>query len=153
MPVKHLERPVTVLPMTAEDVSEVHAIEEDSFPSPWPRRAFLGALKSRRTRFLTAFDDGRLVGYAGMRLGCAAHIVNIAVHRAYRRRKIGSRLLSLLLDLAARHGASRVTLEVRPSNTIARGMYRQFGFHPVAIRKGYYAREKEDAVVMAKEIG
>jgi len=134
-------------------VSEVHAIEEDSFPSPWPRRAFLGALKSRRTRFLTAFDDGRLVGYAGMRLGCAAHIVNIAVHRAYRRRKIGSRLLSLLLDLAARHGASRVTLEVRPSNTIARGMYRQFGFHPVAIRKGYYAREKEDAVVMAKEIG
>jgi len=139
--------------MSPADVKEVRAIEKDSFPSPWPRRVFMRALKSSDARFFTAFSDGKVVGYAGMRLGDCAHIVNLAVHRDYRRGKIGSRLLSLLLEVAATHGAMSVTLEVRASNTIAQTMYRKFGFAPVAIRKGYYWRENEDAIIMAKEIG
>ena len=153
MPVKHLSRPVTVLPMTAEHVKEVHAIERDCFPCPWPRKAFLSALRTRETRFFAALEEGKVVGYAGIRLGSCAHILNIAVHWAHRRREIGSRLLSFLLELAARHEARRVTLEVRASNTIAQTMYRQFGFAPIAIRRGYYTRKNEDAIVMAKKIG
>lgn len=144
---------VTLLPMTATDLGEVDAIERDLFPSPWPRKAFLRALKSRDTRFFTAFESGTVVGYAGMRFGDSAHILNIAVHRDYRRKKIGSQMLALLLDLAVRHSARCVTLEVRSSNTTAQSIYRKFGFAPVAVRKGYYAREKESAIVMAKEIG
>jgi ribosomal-protein-alanine N-acetyltransferase len=144
---------VTVLPMTAEDVREVHAIERDCFSSPWPRRAFLQSLRSRDTVFLTARADGRVVGYAGMRLEDGAHILNIAVHRDHRRKRIGSRLLSLLLDVASRQGATRVTLEVRASNAIARAMYRRLGFAPVAVRENYYVLEKEDALVMEKRTG
>ncbi len=153
MPDQQTRDSITVLPMKIEDVNEVHAIEKDSFASPWPREAFVIALRSRQTRFLAAFDDGKVIGYAGMRLGYSAHILNIAVHRAHRRKKIASRLLSHLLDLAARHGATCATLEVRVSNAIAQSMYGKFGFVPVAIRKRYYATEKEDAIVMAKEIG
>jgi len=153
MPVKDLKRPVTVLPMTAEHVKEVYAIEKDCFPSPWPRKAFLSALRTSEMHFFAALEEGKVVGYAGMKLGSCAHILNIAVHWAHRRRKIGSRLISLLLELAARHGARRVTLEVRASNTIAQRMYRQFGFAPIGTRKGYYTRESEDAIVMASEIG
>lgn len=145
---------VRILPMRAADVKEVHTIEKDSFPSPWPRRAFLKALQWENARFITAFEGERVVGYAGIRLGrCVpAHIVNIAVHRDYRRRKIGGTLLSFLVEVAARHGARCVILEVRASNTAAQEMYRKFGFEPVALRKKYYVREREDAIVMAKDI-
>jgi ribosomal-protein-alanine N-acetyltransferase len=144
---------VTILPMALADVSEVHAIETDSFPSPWPRRAFVRELKRGRAKFFAAFEGGKVVGYAGMRLGDPAHILNIAVHREYRRRKIGSRLLSFLLGVAETHGASCVTLEVRASNAVAQRMYRKFGFAAVGLRQGYYAQENEDAVVMAKRLG
>jgi ribosomal-protein-alanine N-acetyltransferase len=137
----------------AADMAEVHAIEKDCFPSPWPRKAFLRLLGSRTARFFTASDHGKVVGYAGMTLESSAHILNIAVHRDYRRRGIGSRLLALLLEAAADHGTSSATLEVRASNVIAQNMYHKFGFRRVAIKKGYYAAEDEDAVVMAKEIG
>jgi ribosomal-protein-alanine N-acetyltransferase len=143
---------LTVLPMTEADVKQVHAIETDSFPSPWPRRAFLLALKSTDTLFLTARKDGKVIGYAGIRLGDCAHILNIAVHRDHRRRKVGSRLLSSLLDLAGAHGAYRVTLEVRASNRPAKRLYGRFGFAPSAIRRAYYVRENEDAIIMERRV-
>ena len=138
--------------MTKDDVGEVQAIEEDSFPSPWPRRAFMEMLRCKETRFITAFADGKVVGYAGIKLGRSAHIVNLAVHRGYRKRRIGSRLLAHLLEVAARHGGNRVTLEVRPSNAAAQRMYRRFGFVPVSVKKGYYPAENEDAIIMAREL-
>jgi ribosomal-protein-alanine N-acetyltransferase len=144
--------PVTLLPMTPADVKKVHEIEKDSYPCPWPRRAFFKMLRSRWLKFFTAFADGKVVGYAGMRLGDSAHIVNIAVHRHYRRCGIGSRLLSVLVEMAVRHGANRVTLEVRASNLSAQAMYRKSGFAAVAVKEGYYTREKEDAIFMAKEL-
>ena len=56
-----------------------------------------------------------------------------------------------LLDVAIEMGASVATLEVRESNSIARRLYDSEGFRPVGLRKGYYAKTKEDAIVMMKE--
>lgn len=139
--------------MTGLDVKEVHAIEKECFPSPWPRTAFWQALQSRNIVFLAAHVKGKVVGYAGIRLGYTAHILNIAVHQRFRRGRIGSRLLALLLDLATKHGAHRVTLEVRASNAAAQRMYREFGFSPVATRKDYYVDQREDAVIMERQLG
>ncbi len=143
---------VTVLPSTVADVPEIHAIEKDSFPSPWPEKVFLRALRSKWVRFYTAFSEGRVVGYAAVRLGYSAHVLNIAVHRDHRRRKIGSLLISHLINVAARHKASCVTLEVRASNRAAQMMYFKFGFAPIALERMYYAREKEDAILMEKRM-
>ena len=41
-----------------------------------------------------------------------------------------------------------MTLEVRESNTPAREMYNDFGFEQIGVRKGYYGRSGEDAIVM-----
>ena len=45
-----------------------------------------------------------------------------------------------------------MTLEVRRSNEPAISMYRKGGFRDSGIRKGYYADNKEDAVLMDREI-
>jgi ribosomal-protein-alanine N-acetyltransferase len=45
-------------------------------------------------------------------------------------------------------GADALTLEVRASNTSAQALYRRFGFSAAGVRKGYYADNGEDAIVM-----
>ena len=45
-------------------------------------------------------------------------------------------------------GCRQAVLEVRASNRGAQRLYGQFGFAPVAVRKGYYADNQEDAIVM-----
>ena len=49
-------------------------------------------------------------------------------------------------------GCSSATLEVRPSNTAAVALYSSHGFVEIGRRKGYYAAEGEDAIVMHLEI-
>jgi len=52
---------------------------------------------------------------------------------------------------ARRRGATACTLEVRVANHAAQGLYHQFGFAPVGIRKNYYAETGEDALIMWAE--
>ena len=41
-----------------------------------------------------------------------------------------------------------MTLEVRASNEAALALYRRFGFVPEGVRKGYYSKPIEDALVL-----
>jgi len=45
-------------------------------------------------------------------------------------------------------GATAVSLEVRVTNWRAQRVYARFGFHPVGIRRNYYAELHEDALIM-----
>ena len=56
-----------------------------------------------------------------------------------------------LVTEARRRGATACTLEVRVANHAAQGLYHQFGFAPVGIRKNYYAETGEDALIMWAE--
>ena len=80
-----------------------------------------------------------------------AHITTFAVAPAWRRRRIGERLLLAVLDLAVARGAREATLEVRLSNLAARRLYEKYGFRPVGIRPRYYSDDHEDALIMTTE--
>jgi ribosomal-protein-alanine N-acetyltransferase len=75
----------------------------------------------------------------------------VAVDPGAHRRKVASRLLFALISEARRRGATACTLEVRVANRAAQGLYQQFGFAPVGIRKNYYAETGEDALIMWAE--
>jgi ribosomal-protein-alanine N-acetyltransferase len=139
--------------MRVEDIPAVHAIESASFPTPWPPYAFRGELETNRmAHYLVVRAGERLVAYAGIWLMVdEAHVTTFAVLPAYRRRGIGGRLLSELIELAADLGATVVTLEVRLSNGSARRLYQQFGFRPVGVRPRYYSDNGEDALIMTTE--
>ncbi len=141
---------IAIAPMRREDLDEVLWVEEGSFRTPWTRRMFEDEFNNPETaRYLIARCQEHVVGYMGFWLiGLEAHITNLAVHPAFRRRKIGERLLLALMRLARRLGAARATLEVRGSNEAARKLYEKHGFQVVAIRRGYYNDNHEDALVM-----
>ena len=79
------------------------------------------------------------------------HIATIAVMPEYRGRKIGQKLLAVLLKDAVMAGAQHAFLEVRETNLAARSMYQKFGFQEVGKRPHYYSDTQEDAVLMNLE--
>jgi len=80
------------------------------------------------------------------------HVISIAVLQEYRRRGIGSALMSEALKLfEKKYDVDSVYLEVRVSNQPAINMYEKFGFVKARIIRGYY-RDGEDAYVMVKRL-
>jgi len=141
---------VVIEPMRLEDVEEVQRIEEASFSTPWPPNAYRSELMTNRlAAYLVVRAQGRIVAYGGMWLMVdEAHITTFAVHPAWRRQRLGERLLLAFLDLAKDRHAREATLEVRLSNVAARRLYEKYGFRPVGLRPRYYSDNNEDALIM-----
>jgi len=139
--------------MRLEDLGEVQRIEQASFTTPWPENAYRSELVTNRlASYLVARIGGRIVAYGGMWLMVdEAHITTFAVHPAWRRQRIGERLLLAFLDLARDRHAREATLEVRLSNLAARRLYEKYGFRPVGLRPRYYSDNNEDALIMTTE--
>ena len=139
--------------MGVDDIPAVHAIESASFPTPWPPYAFRQEIEANgMAHYLVVRAGGRIVAYGGTWLMVdEAHITTFAVLPLYRRRGIGGRLLSELMELAVDLGAAVATLEVRLSNAAARKLYGDFGFRPVGVRPRYYSDDGEDALIMTTE--
>lgn len=146
--------PIAIRAMTLDDLPEVLAIDQLSFPSPWPERSYRYELTENRASTLLVADreeDGQrsVVGYLGYWLiADEVHISTLAVHPDHRGQGIGRRLLQDGLRSARVRGARMATLEVRPSNEVAVGLYRTFGFVVVGRRSGYYRDNGEDALLM-----
>jgi [ribosomal protein S18]-alanine N-acetyltransferase len=63
---------------------------------------------------------------------------------------VAQALIDDLVLAARKRGIHRVTLEVRASNGNARKFYYKNDFIDVAIRKNYYRKPVEDAIVMMR---
>jgi len=144
---------LTFTEMSCEHLDEVMAIERASFPTPWSRHAFTHELlQNEFAVYIVVLAGQKVIGYAGMWLILdEAHVTNVAVHPDYRRRQVGRRLMQELMRRAVMLGASRMTLEVRTSNQVARRLYASLGFVERGRRRGYYTDTNEDAVIMWKD--
>lgn len=134
-----------------EDLDAAMAIERECFSLPWEREAFRQEIaENRAARYIGAFWEDRLVGYAGMWfLLDEAHVTNVAVTAPCRGRGLGERLMRDLMQLAADCGMRWMSLECRRSNRVAQELYHKLGFVDVGYRKRYYEDNQEDALVMA----
>ena len=75
-------------------------------------------------------------------------ILNLAVVPEWRGRGCASRLLRLVLRMAAKMGMRRAVLEVRSGNLPALALYAGQGFTQIGRRRGYYHDSGEDALVL-----
>jgi ribosomal-protein-alanine N-acetyltransferase len=142
-------------PMREADIDAVGALEEQCFADPWTRSTFRHELLSNELAFYWVVRSDRaaappaVVAYGGYWLmGDEAHIVNVAVHPDFRRRGLGTLVVTGLVDAARRAGAQLVTLEVRMSNRDAQQLYARLGFVEVGERRRYYNDNGEDALLM-----
>ncbi len=135
--------------MEKGDIPEIVAIENVSFPTPWADHAFLSELRNKFAYYNVAVHDGKVAGYCGMWLFSGeAHITTIAVHPDWRGRGLGKTFMNALINHARSRGATTMILEVRPSNSAARILYKNMGFRQIGCRRNYYLETHEDALVM-----
>jgi len=146
---------ITIEPMTtAEQIDAVIAIESASFTNPWTREMYLAELENRDvSACLLARDEaGAILGFCSFwRVVDELHINNLAVLPYARRRGIATRLLERTLERGRDLGVRRATLEVRRSNQAARLLYERFGFTVAGVRRAYYTKPVEDALILTRE--
>jgi ribosomal-protein-alanine N-acetyltransferase len=141
--------------MQSEDIAEVHALEEQVFPTPWSQNSYQFEVErnaaSKPWILETEDEQGKKViaGYiVPWLLVDELHVANIAVAPQFRRLGLARKLLRHSLVEAAQDGAISASLEVRASNTAAQALYKELGFIEVGRRKHYYHNNGEDALLM-----
>ena len=135
-------------------IDEVLTIEQLSFTNPWTREMYLAEFRNRGVSYcyLAKNEGGMTVGFCSFwRVLDELHINNLAVAPAFRRAGVATALLTRVLGDGARLGAGRATLEMRRSNESARLLYERFAFSVVGVRRAYYTKPIEDAIVLRRE--
>jgi len=135
---------VNLRPMTLSDLDEVLGIEFESFPTPWPRDAFLYEIKHANQNICWVAEyapekaSAIVVGYIVIWLmRGTAHIANLSVKPGFRERGIGQHLLASALLTCIDADVQGVMLEVL-----------KFGFEVKEKQTDYYKDTHEDALVM-----
>jgi [ribosomal protein S18]-alanine N-acetyltransferase len=138
----------------ATDAAAIAEIMRDSNEAAqWPPESYARLSDSPGGMLIVCEAGSRLVAFLAARQAAdEAEILNIAVHRDFRRKGISSALLLAALDQFHRCAITRVFLEVRESNFLARSLYERHGFAPSGHRKAYYHQPTEDAVCMLRKL-
>ena len=138
--------------MVQEDADGVARVDAACMPVPWSRQSFWEEASHTDAYYLIARDvdrDNLIVAYAGCWvLANEGHITNVAVDPDYQGQGLGRRLMNELISRVKAMGVDSMTLEVRPSNTVAINLYTSLGFRSVGQRPKYYTNPVEAAEIM-----
>lgn len=129
---------------------QIEVLEHLCFSVPWTLEQLSRQMEDKNSIFLVALNEkSDILGYAGLSFVLdEGYISNVAVSPEYRRLGVADRLIKELKRRAEEKGLAFLTLEVRTGNEAAVSLYSKHGFKTVGIRKAYYDRPKEDAVLM-----
>ena len=145
------------------DAKNIAIIDVAASAYPWSETQLTDACTDTPPTAGNTFSESvLLLESAGETCGFAVYclvldqgsILNIAVHPSWQGRGGARILLQGVLDLLCKCGAQRYLLEVRASNTAARGLYNSLGFQLDGVRKNYYPTDngREDALLMSKPL-
>lgn len=135
------------------DIPLLLPLEQEAYPDPWTHGMFRQELTNGSSHFYVGLLDGQVVAYGGFWLVLdEAHVTKVTVAAPFRGRGYGRALMNFLLEESLRLEAATVRLEVRESNASAQALYLDLGFEISGVRKNYYTRSQEDAVVMVLDL-
>ena len=146
--------PLTLRPMLESDLAEILAVERASYEFPWSEGIFADCLRVGYCCWVLQAGNS-IGGYGIMTINAReGHILNLCVHAELRRQGHGRALLKHMFEVATKHRANTLFLEVRPSNTGAIQLYRDMGFEEIGVRPAYYPARfgREDALVLTRRL-
>lgn len=137
--------------MRPEHVHQVALIEKECFSVPWSEKSLEEELFSDVAHFFVFTEGDEVLGYGGIHIMSGeCYVDNIAVKPSRRRQGIGNILTEKLIETAKNEKGEFISLEVRKSNTAAQALYEKHGFLNVGVRKNFYDKPTEDAIIMTK---
>ena len=130
-------------------VKEIAETEEKCFSEPWSESAVSGFLSFSYNGALVCLCDGKFAGYITYTAVCdEVQIANVATEPSFRRKGVGRCLVEELKKLAVENKSTVIMLEVRESNVPAISLYENAGFERVGVRKNFYKKPDENAILM-----
>lgn len=138
----------TIRKAVSADLEAMFEIEQACIADPWSMAAFESSFSANGALFFVAeAESGEVCGFVTANAVLdEISIYNIAVKEGFRRLGIASALISEL----EKSEPYRIDLEVRKSNASAIALYEKCGFEQVGMRKNFYAKPTENAVLMTK---
>ncbi|MBQ7944078.1 MAG: ribosomal protein S18-alanine N-acetyltransferase [Lachnospiraceae bacterium] len=137
--------------MQAEDVDAVTDLEQSCFSMPWKRADFEDIVTRSDRIYLVAVYRGELAGGCMMSdIVGEGDISNVAVYEQYRGQRIADMLLKAMFSLGEERSIVDYTLEVRSQNQSAIRLYERNGFVTEGVRKNFYQKPTDDALIMWK---
>lgn len=133
--------------MLPSDLDLVVRLEHECFEDPWPAEAFSPDIIE--TGYVLIKEDV-LIGYVfALMVMDECSLINVAISPAEQRQGYGEYMMTELISLLrADKGIRYYYLDVRTSNIPAQRLYTKLGFKHLGIRKAYYRKPPEDAIVM-----
>ncbi|MDD6332956.1 MAG: ribosomal protein S18-alanine N-acetyltransferase [Clostridia bacterium] len=140
-----------IRPMEVSDTEQVELIEKQIFSIPWSQKSFEDACQSEDNIYLVCEMNGQIAGYCGLWtvLG-EGNITNMAVSGGFRRLGIAEALMKEMEKRGMSKNVVTYFLEVRKSNEAAVNLYKKMGYVQIGVRKNFYEKPVEDALVMSK---
>ena len=140
--------------MIRRDMPEVLHIEQQSFDHAWTEEDFLRCLRQRNCIGMVAEHGEKVVGFMIYELHKSKlHILNFAVHSAWRRVGVGAQMVSKLISKLSSHRRTRISLEVRETNLAAQLFFSKQDFRAVRVLRAFYEDSGEDAFLMEYRFG
>ena len=139
--------------MLPEDTDTLLVIGNEAYSNGenWTKSDFLAELNNVHYYPFVSIMDNVITGF------CSAIIVenemqitSVRVKANYRNKKIATKMLFYLFDIACKKNVLSCILEVRENNIPAINLYKKFGFKKVGVRKKYYANTY-DALIFSIE--
>jgi len=145
---------VSLRPYTSEDFESLFEIDQACYAADvaYSRAELRAYLRFPNADCLMAVMRVKPVGFClTAHREKRGHIITIDVLEAYRRHKIGSRLLDAVESRLAESGVNEVILETATENHSAIAFWEKHGYRTRGIWKGYYPGGR-DAYAMIKSI-
>ena len=135
--------------MIRRDMPEVLNTEQASFDYAWTEEDFLRCLRQRNCIGMVAEHGEKVVGFMIYELHKnKLHILNFAVHPAWRRMGVGAQMVAKLISKLSSHRRTRITLEVRETNLPAQLFFQKQEFRAVRVLRSFYEDSGEDAYLL-----
>lgn len=116
----------------------------------WSENSFRSEVEKDNGIVLYISSENRVIalisGYFAVGEG---DITSVAVHPNHRRKGLAKRLIAEF-EKGLPEFTESIFLEVRESNEAAIELYKKCGFEPLSVRKNFYVKPQENAVVMRK---
>ncbi len=139
--------------MNENDVKEIADLESKTFTDAWSENSVYDTFCQKQAFIVVAEQDEKMIGY------CISYFVldegeiaRIAVDVSWRRQGVGREILEQVEKICAEKDITKLLLDVRESNVAARKFYARYGFCEDGVRKDFYDKPKENAVLMSKAI-
>ena len=139
------------------ELSEIATMESKIFPDAWSEKSLEETWNQKNAEIFTARyrrkesdESNKIAGYVIFYYVLdEGEIARIAVSPKGRRQGIATQIYQRLEKFCKEKEITKIMLEVRESNEAARAFYSRCGFKEDGIRKNYYDKPKENAVLMS----